>query len=201
MTTKLRFAAKDERPPQEKKAELREYAKKRRADNCNRDLKEEGLIQRFYQAVFSQRAGVGTKRSFFIYLSFGLEAPTDKLIERLKADGHRVYCPRIENGEMVAVEYGEDFTLSHFGIREPIGKRYEGEIEVAVVPFLAVDKKGNRLGYGKGYYDRFLKNSKALRVAYGYDFQVVHLVPAQAWDEKMDLIVTDERIINVEREL
>ena len=201
MTTKLRFVTKDERPPQERKAALREYAKKRRADNCNRDVKEELLIEHFYQAVFCEKAGAGMKRNFFIYLSFGLEAPTDKLISRLKEDGHRVYCPRIEEGEMIAVEHNEEFTLSHFGIREPMGERYEGEIDVAVVPFLAVDEEGNRLGYGKGYYDRFLKNSKALRVAYGYDFQIVQLVPAQPWDEKMDVIVTDEKIIKVEREV
>lgn len=139
------------------------------------------------------------KRTFFIYLSFGLEAPTDKLIERLKADGHTVYCPRIENGEMVAVLHGEEFTLSSYGIYEPLGESYQGEIDIAVIPFLAVDRRGNRLGYGKGYYDRFLKNSKAKRVAYGYGFQVVNNVPSEAWDERMDLIVTDKEIIKVEQ--
>ena len=72
-----------------------------------------------------------------------------------------------------------------------------GQIDVAVVPFLAVDKCGNRLGYGGGYYDRFLKNTTAKRVAYGYDFQIVNEVPAETWDEKMDVVVTDERILQV----
>ena len=135
--------------------------------------------------------------SFFIYLSFSREAPTDGLIERLLADGHKVYCPRIENGEMVAVEYGEDFTLSDYGIREPVGEAYQGEMDVAVVPFLAVDKRGNRLGYGGGYYDKFLKNSTAKRVAFGYGFQIVNEVPTESWDEKMDVIVTDEEIIQL----
>ena len=107
-------------------------------------------------------------------------------------------CPRIENGEMVAVEYGEDFTLSSFGIREPIGEVYEGEIDVAVIPFLAVDRGGNRLGYGGGYYDRFLKKTKAKRLAYGYAFQLLKEVPSEEWDEKMDAIVTDEEVIEAE---
>ena len=139
------------------------------------------------------------RRTFFIYLSFSLEAPTDKLIERLKSDGHMVYCPRIENGEMVAVEHSEELALSNYGIREPIGEVYTGEIDIAIIPFLAVDRQGNRLGYGKGYYDRFLKKSKAKRVAYGYAFQVVNNVPTEARDEKMDKIVTDEEIIEVEQ--
>ncbi len=172
--------------------------KKRRMENVNRDLKEELLIENFYRAVFEGKTGAGIKRTFFIYLSFSSEAPTDKLIEKLKADGHRVYCPRIENGEMVAVPYSEELALSSFGIREPLGEVYKGEIDVAVVPFLAVDQKGNRLGYGGGYYDRFLKKTKAERVAYGYAFQVVKEVPTEAWDEKIHLIVTDEEVIKVE---
>jgi 5-formyltetrahydrofolate cyclo-ligase len=96
---------------------------------------------------------------------------------------------------MYAVEYGEDFSLSDYGIREPLGERFLENIDVAVVPFLAVDKQGNRLGYGGGYYDRYLKKSTAKRVAFGYDFQIVNEVPCEPWDEKMDAIVTDERVI------
>lgn len=157
-------------------------------------MKEERLIENFYKAVFEKTGGAGMKLSFFIYLSFFLEAPTDGLIERLLRDGHKVYCPRMENGELVAVEYGGEMTLSSYGIREPEGPSYDGKIDIAVVPFLAVDKQGNRVGYGGGYYDRYLKRSPATRVAYGYDFQVVSVVPCEEWDEKMHLIVTDERI-------
>ena len=53
------------------------------------------------------------------------------------------------------------------------------------------------MGYGGGYYDRFLKNSTAKRVAFGYGFQVVNEAPTEAWDEKVDVIVTDEEIIQV----
>ena len=171
--------------------------KKKRMETTNRDIKEQRLIEHFYQAVFGKTSHSGMCLSFFIYLSFSREASTDGLIERLLADGHRVYCPRIENGKMVAVEYGEDFTLSDYGIREPVGEAYQGEMDVAVVPFLAVDKRGNRLGYGGGYYDKFLKNSTAKRVAFGYGFQIVNEVPAESWDEKMDVIVTDEEIIQL----
>lgn len=171
--------------------------KERRGENENRDSKETLLIENFYKAVFGETEGAGTKRKFFVYLSYSSETPTDKLIERLRKDGHAVYCPRLENGEMIAAEYGEDFTLSGYGIREPVGEKYEGGIDVAVVPFLAVDQKGNRLGYGGGYYDRYLSRSRAKRVAIGYDFQIINSVPAEEWDEKMEVIVTDKRVIFV----
>lgn len=195
MTRNLRFADVEPSTIEQQKSRLRDYMKGKRAENTNRDVKEQRLIEHFYQAVFGEMVRSGTQFTFFIYLSFFREAPTDRLIERLLADGHQVCCPRIENGEMYAVEYGNDFTLSDYGIREPIGERFTGKIDVAVIPFLAVDKRGNRLGYGGGYYDRYLKNSTAKRVAFGYHFQIASEVPANEWDEKMDVIVTDEEIL------
>lgn len=197
MTTKLRFAENEGRTLT--KAELRAYAKNKRAENVNRDVKEEFLIDHFYTAVFGETKGAGMRRSFFIYLSFFLEAPTDRLVERLREDGHTIYCPRVENGEMVAVPYGEDFTLSKFGIREPTGESYVGDFDFIVVPLLAVDRQGNRLGYGGGYYDKFLKGKSAKRVGYCYQFQVMPYVPVEPWDEPLQQIVTDEEIINVEK--
>lgn len=195
MSRNLHFVGGELSDIPQRKANLRAYMKGKRAENTNRDIKEQRLIEHFYQAIFSKMAGAGTSLTFFIYLSFFREASTDCLIERLIEDGHKVYCPRVENGEMYAVEYGEDFTLSDYGIREPIGEHFTGKIDVAVIPFLAVDKQGNRLGYGGGYYDRYLKQSAAKRVAFGYHFQIANEVPCEAWDEKMDVIVTDEEIL------
>lgn len=195
MIRKLYFADVETSSVQDQKAHLRAYMKGKRAENDNRDIKEDRLIDHFYQAIFQKMEWAGTRLTFFIYLSYFREAPTDYLIERLIADGHRVCCPRIEDGKMYAVEYGEDFALSDYGIREPIGNRFEGDIDIAVIPFLAVDKQGNRLGYGGGYYDRYLKTSTAKRVAFGYQFQLVNEVPCELWDEKMDVIVTDEEIV------
>ena len=182
----------------ERKKSMRAYMKQRRAHNENRDVKEELQIANLYAAI-SKTKWAGMRRTFFVYLSFSSETPTDKLVCRLQEDGHRVVCPRIENGRMVAVEYGEDFTLSDRGIREPIGEAYEGEIDVAIVPMLAVDIQGNRLGYGGGYYDKFFEErSTVYRIAYGYDFQIVPDVPNEPWDVKMNCIVTDKRVVAVE---
>lgn len=198
MRNKLRFVEDDITVTQkERKTNLRAYMKKKRMETTNRDIKEERLIEHFYQAIFGEMPNPGTRLTFFIYLSFSREATTDGLIERLLSDGHKVYCPRIEDGEMKMVKYGEDFTLSTYGIREPVGEVYNGDIDVMVIPFLAVDKQGNRLGYGGGYYDRFMKNTTAKRVAFGYSFQIVDEVPIDEWDEKVSVIVTDEGILQV----
>ncbi len=196
--TKLQFVTEAETlSVQERKKRLRAYMKERRGQNENRDLKERSLIDNFLQ-VIDKMEGAGTRRSYFINLSFSSEAPTDMLIETLLERGQTIYCPRIENGEMTAVLYGEDFTLSKHGIREPVGQAFDGDTEYIVLPLLAVDKQGNRLGYGGGYYDRYLsQHKKAKRIAFCYDFQVLNEVPTENTDEKADIIVTDKNILIV----
>lgn len=189
-TDKLRIVESCALSASERKASLRAYMKRRRGENENRDVKEALLLENFL------KSGAGEKKSFFVYMSFSSEAPTDKLIAYLLGQNKRVYCPRTENGEIVPIEYGEDFELSSYGIREPIGKAYDGEIDVAVLPLLAVDERGIRLGYGGGYYDRFLKrHPETERVAYCFDFQLVREVPREEWDVPAEKIVTDKQWI------
>ena len=165
--------------------------KLRRADNENRDVKETLLLENFLQTI-----GEAEGKNFFVYLSYSSEAPTDLLISKLLTLGAKVYSPRIEDKQMLAVPYGDDFALSSYGIREPVGQAFLGEMDYIVTPLLAVDLSGNRLGYGGGYYDRyFKKHPKALRVGYCFDFQIVNEVYAEPWDEKIDYIVTDKQII------
>ena len=182
----------------EKKKELRAYMKKRRANNENRDVKETLLLENFLSGLKNELKG---KDNFFVYLSYSSEAPTDLLIERLIELGKKVFCPRIDGDEMVAVPYGEDFTLSSLGIREPIGQAFTGRIDVAVTPLFAVDKQGNRLGYGKGYYDKFFnKQQEILKIGYCFDFQLLTETPHTATDVPMDIVVTDKRVVTVKNE-
>ncbi len=168
--------------------------KTRRADNENRDVKELLLLKNFFETIDS----VEGKR-FFVYLSYSSEAPTDLLISKLMEKGAEVYSPRVEGKEMVTVRYGDDFALSNYGIREPLGQAFLGEMDYIVTPLLAVDLSGNRLGYGGGYYDRYFKKQpKALRIAYCFDFQIVSQVYAEPWDEKVDCIVTDKQIVRTQ---
>ena len=199
---KLSFAEEENVSVAERKKHLRAYAKAKRAGVVNRDVKETLLNEQFdeaYLRLFQEDIGAGTRRTVFVYISFSSEAPTHRLIERLLDLGHTVVVPRVEQGEMVAVRLPKDptqFVRSDFGILEPIGERYEKEIHLAVVPFLAVDKQGNRLGYGGGYDDTFLqKRPHSKRMAFGFACQILQSVPTDEGDVTMQCIVTEEQTI------
>lgn len=186
----FRFVEREERSAAERKASLRRTMKQRRGENENRDVKETLLLENFLR---TEAAG---KESFLVYLSFSSEAPTDKLIETLLSQGKRVYCPRMAGESMEAVAWNEDFTLSPRGIREPVGEPFSGKIDVAVMPLLAVDERGVRLGYGGGCYDRFLAaHPETFPLAYCFDFQIVREVPEEPFDRRASLIVSDKRIL------
>ncbi|MGB9760944.1 MAG: 5-formyltetrahydrofolate cyclo-ligase [Caldimicrobium sp.] len=82
-----------------------------------------------------------------------------------------------------------------FGIFEPpsIDSPIEAcELDLILVPGLAFDLKKYRLGYGGGFYDRFLKETKALKIGIAFSFQIIEKLPQDPWDEKMDYILTEE---------
>jgi 5-formyltetrahydrofolate cyclo-ligase len=76
-----------------------------------------------------------------------------------------------------------------FGIREPEISMQLPSFDLAIIPGLAFDRHNNRLGRGKGYYDRFLKTTSACKVGVCFDFQVVDSVPVEPFDVKMDTVV------------
>lgn len=133
---------------------------------------------------------------FFIYNSFGAETDTKNIIASLISRGKRVLLPRVEGDEMVPVEYreGDELAKSAFGVYEPQGQAYTGKIDVVIVPLLAVNSRGYRLGYGGGYYDRFLKGAAAVKVGIAYDFQLTDEFEEDGWDEPLDLLITERGI-------
>ena len=135
------------------------------------------------------------KRAVMLYMSFRSEIGTLDIIKSLINCGKRIYLPKVTGENIVPVLYTGDFSKGAFGVEEPIGDEAdEKDIEAVVVPGLAFDPFGQRLGYGKGFYDRFLKNLNALKIGYCYDFQVVEKIDADEWDEPLDYVVTDKKI-------
>ena len=89
-------------------------------------------------------------------------------------------------------------TTASFGILEPAGRApliLPEEIDFAVVPCLACDKRGFRLGHGGGYYDRYLENAKFAQALLCHSAQIVDRLPADAWDIAIRLIVTEQQIL------
>lgn len=89
----------------------------------------------------------------------------------------------------------EDLEKSIFNILEPrTEKAYRGEIDMIVVPLLAFDLRGYRVGYGKGFYDRFLTGSTAIKIGLSFFEATETIVDADALDVRLDLCITPERI-------
>jgi len=135
------------------------------------------------------------------FWSFGSEVDTAPLIERLVAEGKTVALPRIEGSEVVPVAFvpGAATTGTSFGAMEPAEGRVldPAELGLVIVPGVAFDRSGNRVGYGAGYYDRFLPRTRdgAPAVAIAFAMQVVPDVPAGRMDRRVDAIVTEAGVI------
>lgn len=86
-------------------------------------------------------------------------------------------------------------TSNLFGIQEPITEELISptDIDFAIIPGIAFDKKGNRLGRGKGFYDRFLKQTKAYKVAVGYGFQILDEIPVSSLDVPVDIVISTKK--------
>ncbi len=165
-----------------------------RAREQNAREKEERLLKNFLGG------GFGRYDSFLVYRSFSAEAGTEKLISYLLSAGKTVYLPRVEGKEMAAVPFSARTKVNAFGIEEPEGESVSLDPDVTVLPLLAVDKAGNRVGYGGGYYDKYLARHQTIKIAYGYDFQVVDGVRKEKYDVAADWIVTDKRLIRARGE-
>jgi len=137
--------------------------------------------------------------SFFIYASKGNEVYTHDLIKTFLNRGKMVSLPKILNEEIMMacrLENWSDLMLGKYNIICPTKNYFLEELEVSIVPCLALTKKGERLGRGKGYYDRFLqKHPEVLAIALAYDYQIVPYISVEKEDKRMDLIITESRII------
>jgi 5-formyltetrahydrofolate cyclo-ligase len=139
----------------------------------------------------------------FVFLSMTSEPSTDALIAIAVTQGKRVAVPKTiwNSGEMLVVAFGgdeEELSVGEKGIREPRGSETVpiGDIELAIVPGVAFDDLGNRLGRGGGFYDRFLSSEEFVGVSCGlaYEEQVVDRVPTTDHDQPIDMLITDSRI-------
>lgn len=114
--------------------------------------------------------------------------------------GKKVFVPRIDPGlkrmRMVQIENLESLKPGRYGILEPApgsGRPGDpGDLDLAVVPGMAFDREGGRLGRGKGYFDRFLQEAgRAYKIGLAFKFQLVEKVPCEAHDVRVDEVLTE----------
>ena len=147
-------------------------------------------------------------QTVFTYVSLADETDTKKFIERALEDGKRVVVPRCIKGtrnmEFCVINSLNDLEEGAFGVLEP---KVECEVYTdysdgfCIVPALAFDRKGYRLGYGKGYYDRFLADFCGKTVGICYNRFVIPEIPRGKYDKSVDLIITEKKVISTRQEV
>ncbi|MGI8615920.1 MAG: 5-formyltetrahydrofolate cyclo-ligase [Actinomycetota bacterium] len=162
-----------------------------------REARGERAVERFLELPEVQRA-----MTIMLFSHFGSEVPTHSLIRRLHERGVGVALPRIEGAHLVPVSYapGDPTSTTSFGAQEPVdGTPLDpASIDVVAVPGVAFDRGGRRVGYGGGYYDRFLRDLPAFTVALAFGLQVVEEpLPAGRFDLPVQAVVTEEETIRV----
>jgi len=142
-------------------------------------------------------------RTILFYASFRSEVDTIELLRDSILNNKTVVLPRVnmQNSSLTLYEIHtvEDLAPGCYGILEPTANEdksvNDAGIDLMIIPGVAFDEHRNRLGYGKGYYDRLLSHKNALAVGLAYEEQILAHIPADAHDIKMDKIITDERVI------
>lgn len=137
-----------------------------------------------------------------IYNSLPSEVDTKEITEYF-CQSRDVYLPVVDGEDMLLVKVGGNtkYKQAKWGISEPIGKRLSpSEIRpaVTVTPLLGVDKKLNRLGKGKGYYDRYFQAVDTFKVGLAFEEQVIDEVICDSWDKPLDMLITSRGIIKRE---
>jgi 5-formyltetrahydrofolate cyclo-ligase len=121
------------------------------------------------------------------------EVDVRPLFDRALASGKRVILPTVKGDDIIPVEITSDtqWVVGDFDILEPVAEPYQGNIDLIVIPGVAFDLSLNRLGRGKGYYDRFLSHHlNAYRLGVCFKFQIVPEVPTEPFDLPMHELIT-----------
>ena len=135
------------------------------------------------------------------YASFQSEVETHHMIRRALAEGKQVVLPRVKGKELELLEiknFDRDVAPGAWGILEPEGGRPAQlkDIGFIVLPGAAFDERGNRIGYGAGFYDKLLPLYKGRTAALAFELQLVSAVPAAFHDIPVQKIITEKRIID-----
>ena len=131
------------------------------------------------------------------YISLDEEVDTKEFIKNELGLGKTLVVPFMEN-DVIHVSKLKNLELAkgRFGVLEPVKKEIcDDKIDLVLVPGIAFDINGSRIGFGNGCYDRFLENCNALKIGLAFEEQIVEPIPAEKHDKQVDMIITDKRVI------
>lgn len=156
--------------------------------------------QRASRSVFSiieQSAAFVLADNILLYHSLPDELPTHEFIDKWHSR-KRFYLPRVNGLNLEILPYDRSrMHLGAFSIEEPDGDDLTdiSAIDLIIVPGVAYDRLGNRVGRGKGYYDRLLQTTRAVTIGVGYDFQLVDQIDCEPHDVPVDIVITESATV------
>ncbi|MBR3228273.1 MAG: 5-formyltetrahydrofolate cyclo-ligase [Erysipelotrichaceae bacterium] len=173
---------------------------RKRFRKLRRELKDKKKRSSIITEKLLATAEIRRAKTVAVYCSTEDEVRTDELIEELLKEKKKVAVPLVNGKDMVFIMISsleELVNTGSFGIREPLYSKEKTvdaeDIDVAIFPGLAFDRKRNRLGYGGGYYDRYFKDHTAIiKIAPAFNCQVSETIPHDENDLKVDRIITEK---------
>ena len=180
------------------KQDIRRLYKQKRASMSKRDVvyKSAVIVDTFLATDIYKNCSC-----VMLYIPIGNEADTRQIIVNAYCDGKKLVFPVTDSSTgvitpMISVR-DTDFSKGAFSIMEPVGGSVVPveQIDVILVPGIAFDAKGARIGYGKGCYDRLLGQYTGVKVGYCYRDQLCEHIPADEYDIYMDYIITENGLI------
>ena len=171
------------------KQELRIKLKQIRLNIENREEKNHEIAKNFHKLEIDFD-------TVLVYINSGTEVCTREIIEELFKLSKKVYAPKcVSDSEMIFVRINnlKDLKKGKYGILEPLGGEVIKDFKnsICLVPGLGFTLSGDRIGYGKAYYDRFLRKNATISIALCYNEQIIDEIPTQSTDVSMDYIVSD----------
>ena len=177
------------------KVALRKHLLEKR-DSISFDLMEihsEKIVSKLMKTkIISEAKSIGC------YYSIGSEVQTVDLITRLLDEKKSVSLPVISNSAMSfrIIEDIMKLEKNEFDIPEPKDNAIiQEKHDVILIPCVGLDNEGNRIGYGQGFYDKYLEGGNAIKIALSYSKQIVKSIPVSDNDIKMDWIITEKDVI------
>ena len=181
----------------EEKTALRRVFSSRRAaiaDVYHREASEK-IAEHFFESEIYKNA-----ETVLLYLSINREVRTRAMMDRILSDGKRLALPVcFDNGRMTFryITDKDQLVKGKFSAPEPRSgcEEYVGNTStVCVIPALAFDRRGYRLGYGKGYYDRYLSRFDTVKVGFSFDELFVEELPHGRFDAACDAVITEKGV-------
>lgn len=178
------------------KDELRKIIRKKRESLDLTFIKE--ASKKIFEKLIKEESFLKAK-NILSYMDFKNEVMTNEINKFIEENKKTLILPRVINRDkMIVIKNNGLFSKSPFGNMEPLGEEFLEEIELIIVPGIVFDKFGNRIGFGRGYYDRFFTNyESAKKIAIAFEIQVIEeKIVTETFDKKVDMLITENNIYN-----